>query len=243
MPTQLRDAIAGWIAYRADLGAAENTLDAYERDLGRLVMDRDIPRQVDRITLGDLERHVDRLKDRRLSPRSIARAVSTIRTWMEWLRTEGELRESPALDLSRPKVSHITGKGRVLVTDEMIRAIRGKEFRDLRDRAFLAFLKASLLSVRKALRVPRLAIYRNAEEVRLATSDPVRDESVPLLGRARTIMRAYLAERDRQLGARVQPALWITVRRGPHFGRPLQLRQAHRILQRGRERAAERRNF
>jgi integrase/recombinase XerD len=85
-------------------GLSANTLDAYGRDLRRF----EGSLKGSRITLRtarrqDLLSHVRGLRQAGLSPKSVARAINSLRMLYRFLLAEGEVRSDPTTDLDVPK--------------------------------------------------------------------------------------------------------------------------------------------
>ena len=78
-----------------------NTLAAYRRDLARFA---DIARKPpDRITRAEINTFVSRLHSEGLAPRSIQRALSSVRSLFKFLEARGETRKNPAATARAPK--------------------------------------------------------------------------------------------------------------------------------------------
>ncbi|HYJ80506.1 MAG TPA: site-specific tyrosine recombinase XerD [Longimicrobiaceae bacterium] len=91
---------------RFERGLAENTLDAYRRDVVRLAayatakLGRGSPGEV---TKADLRSLLLALKDAGLAPKSIARNVAAIRTYFRFLMAEDEVAADPSEGIDVPK--------------------------------------------------------------------------------------------------------------------------------------------
>jgi integrase/recombinase XerD len=86
-------------------GASARTVEAYGRDLARLVTWAEVkkkPAPAD-LTPQDLRAFVYHLKDIGLSPSSIRRSVSSMRTYFKFMVGERELAKDPSLKLETPK--------------------------------------------------------------------------------------------------------------------------------------------
>src|SRR5919106_3404647 len=84
-------------------GLAENTVEAYSRDLVQLsafLASRGVVSWTDAQTL-DFRSYLSSLRGRGLSPRSITRHVVTLRRFYRFLETEGVIAESPVPALQR----------------------------------------------------------------------------------------------------------------------------------------------
>ncbi|MFB6239992.1 MAG: site-specific integrase, partial [Gemmatimonadota bacterium] len=90
---------------RFERGLSDRTLDAYLRDVGQMAAfaeDRgvEVPREV---TYELLRAFVQDLAERGLATSTMARKISTLRTYFEFLSEEGEVEEDPTERLERPR--------------------------------------------------------------------------------------------------------------------------------------------
>ena len=103
--------LADWMSFlRAERGASKHTLRAYQGDLLGLVQylgDRD--RELRSASLHDLRAWLAIMARRGqdgepAAPASMARRISSVRAFYQWMVRQGRLEESPAERLGRPKV-------------------------------------------------------------------------------------------------------------------------------------------
>ena len=90
------------LRYEKDYSA--NTLAAYRRDLARFATITDMP--PDRITRAEVNLFVARLHSEGLAPRSIHRALSSVRSFFGYLEARGETRKNPAAAARAPKAKN-----------------------------------------------------------------------------------------------------------------------------------------
>ena len=108
LPESLTDAVAAFLHY---LSAARrhspHTREGYQRDLTRLmhwaVAQSPPVDQWEQLTVADVRRYAATLNRDGLSGRSIARALSAIRRFYDYLIREYRVRRNPALDVRAPK--------------------------------------------------------------------------------------------------------------------------------------------
>lgn len=121
-------------------GASPRTIEAYGRDLTRLVAFAVAKgaRAPDAVTATILRDHLYQLKDLGLAPASLRRAVSAVHTYFAFLLAEGVVRADPSERLEAPK------KGRalpdVMTVAEIKKLLAAPSLDDalaLRDRAML----------------------------------------------------------------------------------------------------------
>ncbi len=154
---KLAEMVDDWLAHLVSVGAKVNTITAYEADLHRL--EKDIGnRDVRRITEADLESYFGKLKETSKSVHTLARAISSVRSFFAWLEVEEYIKESPATDLKRPSIASTVSTRGPLVTRELIKSIdprtaekESERYQILvRDRALLIYLYVTDLPVVKA---------------------------------------------------------------------------------------------
>jgi integrase/recombinase XerD len=148
---------------RFERGSSPRTLEAYEHDVTRLILFLRAKGRKDaaEVKSGDLRSFVLTLKDLGLSPTSISRNVSALRTYFGFLLTEGLLTGDPSDRVQTPR--GIRALPDVLTVDEMDRLLNAPDLsRPLawRDRALLEFMYASGVRVSEVidLRLRNLAL-------------------------------------------------------------------------------------
>lgn len=136
---------------RLERNMSTNTLTAYGRDLLRMVHYMDEQLGVDMATELDrdaLREYIADLHDTGLQSRSVARHLSTLRTYGHWLVDRGILMENPALLVDLPRQAHDLPD--VLTQEEVGRLLAAPGVtgeRNLRDTAMLETLYATGLRV------------------------------------------------------------------------------------------------
>lgn len=190
----------------AERGAANNTLDAYGRDLadyethladhGRSVLDA---------SSGDIRGFLDTLARRGLKPSSAARRLSAVRQLHRFLYGEGHRADDPSVALSGPrhgqalpKVLSIAEVDRLLTVaaegiDDPERPL-GERVRAARLAALLEALYASGLRVSELVALP-LAAARVKDRLIAVRGKGGKERLVPLNDRARHAFDRYLALR------------------------------------------------
>ena len=140
---------------------SNNTVEAYSRDLMGLMKTltgggtREAPAP-SKVRESDLVEHLQRLQQEGKSPRSIARALSSIRMLFKELVAKEVIESSPASLLSQPRLGRSLPK--VLTheeVDQLLEAPSPESPLGLRDRAMLAVLYASGLRVSELVQLSR----------------------------------------------------------------------------------------
>ena len=95
------------IMLKVERTLAKNTLESYQRDLNQyhsfLKDDLKIT-SIRNVTLGHIRTYVRHLSDKSMAANSVKRAISTIRTYHNFLLAEGKMKDNPAQLLDTPKI-------------------------------------------------------------------------------------------------------------------------------------------
>lgn len=182
---------------------AENSVESYGRDLSRLLEDlleRD--RELTTADRESLSAHLRRLTRQGLSPRSINRALSSIRGFFQHLVEIGERTDNPAENLLRPKIGRALPK--VLTEAQVQDLLAAPDIEiplGLRDRAMIEVLYATGLRVSELvglalenLRGVREEGGRKSIDFLLLTGKGGKERAVPVGEQAQDWLRRYLAE-------------------------------------------------
>lgn len=81
-------------------GLAQNTIDAYRRDLSDFAQNVD---DIDSISRTTINAYVRTLRERKLAPTSVIRKVASLRGFFKWAASSGILEKNPASTLEQPK--------------------------------------------------------------------------------------------------------------------------------------------
>ncbi len=187
-------------ALAAERGLARNTTDAYRRDLARLGEDLE-KTGVDPLEAGapELQAHLRRLRRRGIAPRSIGRAVASIRGFYGFLSEDRRRGDNPAVHLqppktlqALPKVLSETEVGALLDAPDLAKPL------GVRDKAMLELLYATGLRVSELVGL-ELAQLRLDQGFLVAFGKGSKERIVPVGERAEVWVGAYLGD--------VRPAL------------------------------------
>src|SRR5579863_6301227 len=173
-------------------GRSRATIDAYRRDLSRLILWM-AARSLDETTMGadDLEAYFDELRGARTAG-SVARVASSVRGWLGFLVDEGRLQRDPSSRLKTAKRGRSLPKP--LAEDEMARlldAVSGTDPVSRRDRALLELLYGTGARVSEVVGL-RLDDLDFDEELILVTGKGSRQRLVPMGSGLRTSLARYL---------------------------------------------------
>lgn len=219
-------------------GLSPRTLDAYRRDLVRLVAFlemRGVSRPAD-VSAGELREYVYHLKDQGLQPTSIRRNVSAIRTWFAFLLAEGMVEADPTDRLELPRAwRKLPG---VLSRDEVARILEAPDPSERlfwRDRALLEFAYASGVRVSEltSLKVRDLDMQ---EGLAVVFGKGAKERIVPVGRAALQALVVYVREiRPRLAGPKSEGVVFLNAR-----GTPLTRMGVWKILRRHVQRAGVR---
>jgi len=215
----LKAAIEGFLSYlKVERGLACNTLLAYGRDLAAFAswaakMGRRRPGAVRR---AEIQEYVRELRLRGLSPRSVARALATLRVFFRHLRQEGAVREDPTADVDGPRVERALP--RALPVAEVERLLRSADTSTptgLRDAAMMEVLYATGLRVSELVSVCMADLHLESGYV-LCRGKGSRERIAPIGSTARVRLSEYLAgARAAILKGRSSPYVFVQGRGAP----------------------------
>jgi integrase/recombinase XerC len=236
----VRDAFLSHLARERQL--SPRTVDAYGRDL-----DRFLAQLGPTVALADVDTHRVRAfvaaeHRRGCGGRSIARALSALRTFYDWLAREGRAHRNPARGVTAPRAPKrlprtldVDQAARLLAPPAGAATERGLWLR-ARDRACFELLYSSGLRLAElvGLDVPDLDV---ADGVVAVTGKGAKSRRLPVGGMARKALAAWLKLRPSGV-PRLPPdrgPLFVSVRGGRLGARSVQ----QRLATLGRERGIE----
>jgi integrase/recombinase XerD len=199
----------------AERGAAANTLESYQRDLGDCAQFL-AARGTDLARAGadHLRAYLAALAAAGRSPRTAARRLSAIRQFYRFLFTEGRRGDDPAAGLDAPRRGRSLPK--VLAEAEVERLLETARRRQspegLRLLALLELLYATGLRVSELVCLPLDAVARDPQ-VLIVRGKGARERLVPLSAPARTATAAFLEVRAKFL-AGGRESRWLFPSRG-----------------------------
>ena len=196
---------------KVEKGLADNSVSAYHTDLKRITDSLRVP--VQDATPEQLAAHVESLYAARMSPRSIARHIATLRNFYSFLVREGLIAQDPAELLAAPKQWSTLPKylNREEV-DRLIAAPPEKKPTGLRDRAMLEMLYATGLRVSELCLLELNAVERQLGVLRVVGKGN-KQRMVPFGESAGEALDRYLGEaRPRLLKGRASAYVFVTAR-------------------------------
>jgi len=145
-----RDLFNEYFAYlRVEKGLSVNSLQSYSHDLNKLrEFARDTHKQPQHLNKSELSICFKRFVDGGLSPRSIARIVSSVRSFYKFLLRDGFIKDDPMANILAPQIdAHLPN---FLSEEEIGEILNAPDINTpggLRDRAMLELLYATGLRV------------------------------------------------------------------------------------------------
>jgi integrase/recombinase XerD len=199
---------------RVEKGLSANSLSSYLFDLNRFNSGIH-PLAPQSATAEDLGRYVESLYSAKLSARSIARHMTTLRNFYSFLAREGEVQRDPSEFLTPPK--QWSNLPKYLNREEIERLLvapDASKSNGLRDRAMLELLYATGLRVTELCRLEVSNVERDAGVLRV-TGKGNKQRLVPFGDSAGEAITQYLDQgRPALLKGRASRFLFVTARGG-----------------------------
>ena len=201
---------------RVERGLADNTIQSYSRDLNRFFQYLEAQALSPLITSQDQIMEYVGLIGRGLSARSVARNISTIKTFFRFLAAEGKIKSSPARLLETPRLARrlpkILNQGEV---ERLISQPDPSKALGQRDRAMLEILYATGLRVSELVGLKVLGVNLEAGYVRILGKGS-KERAVPIGEKAAGAVKEYLTNGRIQLAKHTNTAtLFLNLRGHP----------------------------
>lgn len=198
--------LSEFIAYlRSEKGAADNTIQAYERDLRLFLTQAEPPFCHEKIIA-----HLAMLKAKGYATSSIARSLMAIKVFCRFLCREGVLSKNIALVVDSPKLwQRIPDVLTIEEVAELLETLEATTFDDARDRAILELLYGSGLRVSELC---QLSLYSVDDRSVKVLGKGAKERVVPIGSMAIDALDRYLNWR----GHFDSPLLFLTYK-----GRPI----------------------
>jgi integrase/recombinase XerD len=198
---------------RIERGLADNTVQAYSRDLARFFL------FLEERKLSPLEMSREQISEhlgilaRQLSPKSVARNVSAIKTFFRFLVSEGIIKSSPARLLETPRLSRrlpdVLSKAEV---ERLLSQPDPSQPAGQRDRAMLELLYATGLRVSELVGLKTSNINLEAGYVRTLGKGS-KERIVPMGEKAVEAVKEYLSDgRHKMAKGANSPCLFLNFR-------------------------------
>ncbi len=205
----IRDAITAWFDYlHVERHLAENTLEAYARDLRQFFefLNEQLGQPPELEHLAHLKPRdfraflAERREEDDASSRSLARALSSIRMFFRFLEKTGLGDNRAILAVALPKIGHSIPKPlsvdkakSVIANGHIGQSGRSSEWVSVRDAAVLTLLYGSGLRVSEALGLNREEAPLNGRDVLIVKGKGGKERMVPVLPVSQQAIEQYLA--------------------------------------------------
>jgi tyrosine recombinase XerC len=221
----VRAAIEAFVEHlRSEVRASPHTIAAYKRDLegfAEQVEERrgGAARPTD-LSLREVRSHLASLHDAKRATATIARKLSALRTFGEWLRRRGDVPDNEVALVATPKRRQKLPVA--LPYEDIKRMIEapGNGVKGLRDRALLEVIYAAGLRVSECsgLDIGHLEVDGDRMRVRVVGGKGGKDRIVPLGTHAAAAVHEYLAHRHELATSRSPKHAVFLADRGGRMG-------------------------
>ena len=181
-----KDIVRGYVRYlKLQRNLSGNTLDAYQRDLRKLLdyLERE-EKDVRDVTLSDLEHFSAGLHDIGIHPRSQCRILSGIRAFFRFLQLDGYRDDDPTELLESPQIGeHLPEVLSTAEVDQLEASIDLSKWEGHRNRAIIEVLFSCGLRVSELVNLKLSDLYLDEEYVRVMGKGS-KERLVPISKRA-----------------------------------------------------------
>jgi integrase/recombinase XerD len=222
LPPELERAREDYLSYlQYERRLSDQTINAYAGDLRSWLswLGAHGRRRLDEVSRDDLEGFMNAEGDRGLSGRTLARRLSCVRGFHDYLRRRRGAEGDPTEGLEPPRRGRALP--RALTVEEAGRLMRTPEGDDplaLRDRAVLELMYGSGLRVSEVLGLEPAALRLDEHYVRVVGKGD-KERAVPMTEASVAAMREYLDRGRTPLARRRDPGTVFLNRRGGRLSR------------------------
>lgn len=200
---------------------SKNTLDAYRRDLQKLLVfyaDNHIDYRT--VTLEQLDQFAGQLREEGIQARSVARILSGVRSFYRFLTLEKEVKQDPTELLESPQIGkHLPEVLSVEEIDSIINVIDVSKPEGIRDRAIIEVLYGCGLRISELCNLRISQLYLEDKYIRVKGKGS-KERLVPIEGVAIDRVREWLVTR---MGYKVKPSeedyVFVSLTRGSRLSR------------------------
>lgn len=200
---------------------SKNTLDAYRRDLQKLLVfyaDNHIDYRT--VTLEQLDQFAGQLREEGIQARSVARILSGVRSFYRFLTLEKEVEQDPTELLESPQIGkHLPEVLSVEEIDSIINVIDVSKPEGIRDRAIIEVLYGCGLRISELCNLRISQLYLEDKYIRVKGKGS-KERLVPIEGVAIDRVCEWLVTR---MGYKVKPSeedyVFVSLTRGSRLSR------------------------
>ena len=218
-----KDIVRGYVRYlKLQRNMSGNTLDAYQRDLRKLLdyLERE-EKDVREVTLSDLEQFSAGLHDIGIHPRSQCRILSGVRAFFRFLQLDGYRDDDPTELLESPQIGeHLPEVLSTAEVDQLEASIDLSKWEGHRNRAIIEVLFSCGLRVSELVNLKLSDLYIDEEYVRVIGKGS-KERLVPISKRAINELSFWFDERcHMQIKPGEEDYVFLN-RRGAHLTRTM----------------------
>jgi len=213
---------------RVERNLSPLTLDAYERDVGRylsFLLAQNVS-SLDNISQMHIREYIRSLNASGLSPSSIARSISSIKTYHKYLSAENLVKKNPTLVLSSPKIPRkLPNVLSVVDVEAIIEAIEPDSQFGIRDRTIIEILYSCGLRVSEICDLKIANLFLDDDLIRVMGKGS-KERLIPIGGKANQDLNKYL-KHSRPILSRKTDSSEVFLSRN---GKPLTRAMINKIL-------------
>ena len=218
-----KDIVRGYVRYlKLQRNMSGNTLDAYQRDLRKLLdyLERE-EKDVREFTLSDLEQFSAGLHDIGIHPRSQCRILSGVRAFFRFLQLDGYRDDDPTELLESPQIGeHLPEVLSTAEVDQLEASIDLSKWEGHRNRAIIEVLFSCGLRVSELVNLKLSDLYIDEEYVRVMGKGS-KERLVPISKRAINELSFWFDDRcHMQIKPGEEDYVFLN-RRGAHLTRTM----------------------
>lgn len=218
-----KDIVRGYVRYlKLQRNMSGNTLDAYQRDLRKLLdyLERE-EKDVREVTLSDLEQFSAGLHDIGIHPRSQCRILSGVRAFFRFLQLDGYRDDDPTELLESPQIGeHLPEALSTAEVDQLEASIDLSKWEGHRNRAIIEVLFSCGLRVSELVNLKLSDLYIDEEYVRVMGKGS-KERLVPISKRAINELSFWFDDRcHMQIKPGEEDYVFLN-RRGAHLTRTM----------------------
>jgi integrase/recombinase XerD len=211
----MEDEVRAFMTYlRAEKGFSQNTISAYQNDLGQLshFVRQNAQHLGAAITREVVISFVLHLRQREYAPTTVARKIAAVKSFCHFLEQEGFLSEDPTADIDSPRVTkYLPRAASVSEIERLLAQLQGDSPPARRDRAMLELLYATGMRVSELVSLNRVDLDLEQDLVKCHGKGG-KERTIPFGSKAHEAVHHYLSNGRVALLAnpeRDHPALFL----------------------------------
>ena len=183
--------ISQYLEYlEVEKGLAQNTIDAYRRDLYSFVEGIDVE-ELNKVSRVQINSYIRTLKERKLAPTSVIRKVASLRGFFKWSTSMNIIEKNPASTLEQPKVPQRLPK---VISLKEIEEILHSDLNPLQG-LIIELLYSCGLRVSELANIKTTDIDKSSKYVRCFGKGS-KERIIPIGKKAIDALEKYLPQRD-----------------------------------------------